>query len=196
MTVFAITIGISSKWVLLAPVHGNMRHVFNPSNFGITITLLVFPWVGIAPPYQFTENISGMGDWILPAIIVVSGSLLNSIFTKRVPLLLGWVLGFVIQAYIRHFWFDASLLAALGPITGVAFILFTFYMITDPATTPKSYKYQLLFGASTAAVYGILVVNHLVFGLFFALTTVCFLRGLWSCYELILVRRRRHHKGL
>ena len=34
-----------------------MRHFMNPSNFGITVTLLAFSWVNIAPPYHFTENV-------------------------------------------------------------------------------------------------------------------------------------------
>jgi hypothetical protein len=36
----------------------------------------------------------------------------------------------------------------------------------------------VLFGASVAAVYGLLMVAHVVFGLFFALTVVCVARGL------------------
>jgi hypothetical protein len=63
-------------------------------------------------------------------------------------------------------------------MTGVAFILFTFYMVTDPATTPFEIRGQVFFGASVAAAYGLLVVSHIVFDLFFALTIVCALRGL------------------
>ena len=31
----------------------------------IAIALLLFPWISIAPPYQFTEHLTGIGDWIL-----------------------------------------------------------------------------------------------------------------------------------
>jgi hypothetical protein len=68
--------------------------------------------------------------------------------------------------------------AAWLPMTGVAFILYTFYMITDPATTPGSTRNQIAFGAGVAFVYGVLLVSHVVFGLFFALSIVCALRGL------------------
>jgi Na+-translocating ferredoxin:NAD+ oxidoreductase RnfD subunit len=50
-------------------------------------------------------------------------------------------------------------------------------MVTDPATTPARRRGQILFGAGVAAAYGFLVVCHVVFGLFFALTIVCTLRG-------------------
>jgi hypothetical protein len=80
---------------------------------------------------------------------------------------------------LRHLIFDASLSAALMPMSGVAFILFTFYMVTDPPTTPSSTKGQVLFGASVAAAYGLLMVSHVVFGLFFGLTIVCSIRGIY-----------------
>jgi hypothetical protein len=63
-------------------------------------------------------------------------------------------------------------------MTGVAFMLFTFYMVTDPATTPERPAAQIAFGASVALVYSLLVMNHTVFGLFVALVIVCVARGL------------------
>jgi enediyne biosynthesis protein E5 len=60
---FASAVAIASKTLLRAPAGRGTCHFFNPSNFGITVTLLVFPWVGIAPPYQFTEGMTGAGDW-------------------------------------------------------------------------------------------------------------------------------------
>ena len=43
----------------------------NPSNFGIAIVLLLFPWVAIAPPYHFTENLSGPPTGSIVAVILV-----------------------------------------------------------------------------------------------------------------------------
>jgi hypothetical protein len=50
-------------------------------------------------------------------------------------------------------------------------------MIPDPATTPLKPWHQAAFGFAVAMVYGIIQVMHLVFGLFFALVTVCAIRG-------------------
>lgn len=85
--------------------------------------------------------------------------------------------GFGLQAVLRSLLLDAPLAAALLPISGVAFILYTFYMVTDPATTPTSPAGQVVFGASVATLYGLLLLTHVVFGLFFALTLVCLGRG-------------------
>ena len=176
--VFASVVAICSKAVLRVPNGKGTRHFFNPSNFGITMTLLVFSWVSVAPPYQFTENMTGAGDWILPAVIVCTGTFLNARFTHRLPLIAAWLSGFVAQAALRSLFFDTPFGAGLVPMTGVAFILYTFYMVTDPATTPSGRRDQVAFGFSVAAVYGMLMVAHVVFGLFFALTIVCAARGL------------------
>src|SRR5581483_3947608 len=102
------------------------------------------------------------------------------------PLIATWLSCFVLQALVRHWFFGARLESALLPMTGVAFILFTFYMVTDPATTPVAPRAQALFGAAVAAAYGLLMAAHVVFGLFFALTAVSVGRGmlLWTAHWL------------
>ena len=162
------------------------RHFLNPSNFGITVTLLLFPTVGIAPPYQFTENTSGIVDWILPSIIICSGSYLNIKATGRIPLILAWVSAFAVQAAIRSAINGTPVIAALLPMTGFAYILFTFYMITDPATSPSGRTSQIVFAAAVAAVYGLLMELHIVFGLFYALTIVTAGRGCWIMLSRLL----------
>lgn len=176
---FAVALAISSKTLIRVPVGGGrVRHCLNPSNTGIALTLVLFPWVGIAPPYQFTENLNGVGDWLLPVVIVLSGTFLNTRYTARVPLILGWLGGFLLQAGVRSLIQGTPLLAAVLPVTGMAFLLFTFYMITDPATTPSGLRGQVVFGGSVAATYGLLTAGHVVFGLFFSLLIVCSIRSL------------------
>jgi hypothetical protein len=174
---FAAAAAIASKALFRVPLAKGSCHFFNPSNFGISLTLLLFPWIGIAPPYHFTENLVGPGDWILPGIIVCTGTLLNARFTRRLPLIGAWLAGFLAQALLRHWLLGARLESALLPMTGVAFILYTFYMVTDPVTTPSSARQQVAFGVAVAFTYGLLMVCHIVFGLFFALSFVCLARG-------------------
>lgn len=189
--VFATAVAVGSKAIFRAPVGNGTRHFLNPSNFGITVTLLLFPWVGIAPPYHFTENLGGLADWILPGLLVASGTLLNVNLTKKGPLILGWLGGFAGQAVLRNLLFDTPLIAALLPMTGVAFLLFTFYMITDPGTTPFKTRNQITFGVAVAVLYGLLVTVHVVFGLFFALTIVSTVRGLCLYAHAFAERRVR-----
>ena len=38
------------------------------------------------------------GDWVLPGVIICSGTFLNTRFTKRLALILAWLTAFVLQA--------------------------------------------------------------------------------------------------
>lgn len=188
---FAVVVAVGQKAVLRAPVAGRMRHFMNPSNFGITITLLAFSWVNVAPPYHFTENVPDVIRIGIPIVILTAGTVLNAALTKRVGLILGWLGGFVIQSLVRHFVWDVALWGALATMTGVAFVLFTNYMITDPGTTPSRFRDQFMFGASVAAVYGALMAAHVVYTLFFAVTIVCAVRGLYWWFRWARERRTR-----
>ncbi|MCI0461424.1 MAG: hypothetical protein L0Z62_31120 [Gemmataceae bacterium] len=177
--IFAVALSIGSKVIFRAPVgQGRTQHIFNPSNLGIAATLLLFPWVGFAPPYHFTRNLIGVWHWLLPGLILVTGIVIHALFTGRLPLCLAWVGGFVAQGLFRSWYFGTPWVAPLVPMTSAAFIVFTLYMIPDPATTPIKPRRQVAFGLATAAVYGVLQVLHLVFGLFFCLLIVSALRGL------------------
>lgn len=176
---FAVVVAIGQKAILLAPIRGRVRHFMNPSNFGITITLLTFSWVNVAPPYMFTEHVPDAISIVIPVVIVTAGTVLNGLLTKKIPLIVGWAGAFVIQALIRHFVWDVSIWGALAPMTGVAFVLFTNYMITDPGTTPTAGWMQFMFGASVGMVYGVLMLFNVVYTTFFAVTIVCLIRGLF-----------------
>ena len=84
------------------------------ARIGITLTLLAFSWVNIAPPYHFTENVPDVFRMMIPLIIATAGTVLNTMLTKKVMLIVGWVGGF--DALWVHV---AVLLAALPPAAGV-----------------------------------------------------------------------------
>jgi hypothetical protein len=176
--IFGVIVGVSGKHVLQAPVAGRMRHFMNPSNLGITTSLVVFgSWISIAPPYEFTEYANTFWRIMIPVTIATAGTVINSVLTGKVMLIMGWMGGFAIQAFVRHWIWDVSLYSALGVMTGVAFILFTNYMVTDPGTTPSNGRAQFIFGGSLAFVYAVLLVYNVVYTLFFALVIVCGVRG-------------------
>lgn len=188
---FGVVVAVGQKHVLKAPINGVWRHYMNPSNFGIAVVLLCFgSWVSIAPPYQFTEYANTVLRILIPLLIVTAGTVINAMLTGRIFLIIGWVGGFTIQAVVRHVVWDAPLYAALGVMSGVAFILFTNYMITDPGTTPSRPLYQFMFGGSVAAVYGALMLLNVVYTLFFATAIVCGARGIGWLVADLLKRRR------
>jgi hypothetical protein len=188
---FASAIAIASKTIFRAPCGSEWRHFFNPSNFGISFTLLFFPYVGLAMPWQFGEGVTGIGDWLIIAILMMLGTMINVRYTRRILVVVGFLGGFVVQAVLRALFFDAPLLAVIMPATGVPAWIFTFYMAPDPATTPSRPWAQLLFGASIAGVYFVLMILHIVFGLFFALTIVSAARGIGLYATAMAARLRR-----
>lgn len=182
--VVAAVIAISSKYCFRVSNGKRSHHYFNPSNFGIVAMILLFPGtVSIAAPYQFTENLGARGDIILPVVVALIGLFLNAVYTARIPLIAAWIGGFVLQALIRS-GLDSSIDfdAALAPLTGMAILLFTLYMVTDPGTTPRTTGGQVFFGGAVAFVYGALMSAHLVFGVFVALMIVCAGRGLFLAW--------------
>lgn len=191
---FGVVVAVGQKHVLRAPVAGRMRHFMNPSNAGIVTVLLLFSThVSISPPYMFTEWAGTFFKLLIPMVILVAGTLINATLTKRIPLIVGWVGGFVIQALLRHWIWGVQLNTALAVMTGVAFVLFTNYMITDPGTTPAKPRPQFVFGASVAVVYGVLMAFNIVYTLFFATVIVCAGRGLgwWAAHLRSRWRERR-----
>lgn len=187
--VFASALSIASKVLIRIPFGNGTQHIFNPSNFGITLTLFLFPSVGLAPPYHFTENLTGAAHWLLPLGILLSGLFVHGYATGRLPLCAAWIVGFVGQGLLRSVVYDIPWNVPLMPMTSAAFILFTLYMIPDPATTPLNTRRQIAFGLSVAVVYGVLISAHVVFGLFVALFTTSLLRGIFLATDKrILVR--------
>ncbi|MGA4846720.1 enediyne biosynthesis protein [Streptomyces sp. G5(2025)] len=195
--VFGVIVGVSGKYILQAPITGRMRHYMNPSNFGIAVTLVVFSsWVAVAPPYQFTAEANSFFRIMIVVIMLTAGTILNTALTKRTALIVGWLGGFAIQAFLRHWIWDVSLFSALGTMTGVPFILFTNYMISDPGTTPTKSRAQFVFGGSVAMVYGVLMVGNVVYTLFFATAVVCGVRGLgWWVVHIYRERQTGHGPG-
>jgi len=175
--IFGVAVAMTSKAIFTITVGGRRRHFLNPSNTGIAAALFLFPTVG-ALPYHFTSELVGYWHWALPALILCTGTLLNSIYTRRMPLILAWLVAFALQAVIRHYLFGTWLAASLAPLTSVAFLLFTFYMITDPQTSPSRVRGQIIFGFSIGAVYGVLMGFHVVYMIFPALFIVCVGRGI------------------
>ncbi|MFE2752553.1 enediyne biosynthesis protein [Actinosynnema sp. NPDC059335] len=194
--IFGVVVAVGAKWVLRAPVKGRLRHYMNPSNFGIAVVLLVFPWASVAPPYHFSEHVGTFWDLLIPLIILSAGTMLNGMLTGRLWLIIAWLVGFALQAVIRGMVLDVSIPAGLGMMTGIAFVLYTNYMVTDPGTSPSKPAAQIAFGGGVAAVYGVLMGMSIAYGLFFATAIVCLIRGGFHWTVHFIEKHRREQEAL
>jgi enediyne biosynthesis protein E5 len=174
----AVALAIGSKYVLRVRQNGRLRHFMNPSNFAIAVVLVTYQWTGVLP-WGFTINLHGVFDWLVPLIIVGLGFRLNLFFTGRLPAVAAWLSTFIAlgigRALVRH----TPVLAELVPLTGIAMVLFTFYMITDPQTSPSRVRSQILFGSGIAFAYSVLLLLHVQYTMFYSVTAIAATRGLW-----------------
>ena len=177
-TIFAVAVAIGSKYIFFVDYGKQQRHFFNPSALGILVTLLAFPHVSTLQPYHFTANLSSWWDLAPTVVIAILGLLMNFLLTKRLPLIAAWLVAFVGQGVVRWMFGEAVLFAVLFPATGAVAILFSFFMVSDPGSTPEKWKSQIVFGASVGVFYGVLTQLHVVHGLFWALAATCALRGI------------------
>jgi len=128
---FALTsaISITSKYVLRV----GDRHIWNPSNFGICVMLLVAPWAYSTLSIQWGNNL-----W--PVFIIWALGLVITRHVGRLHVTLTYVASFFLFAYLRTLLTGHAFAAEVAPITGPMYQLFIFFMITDPKTTVRSSK--------------------------------------------------------
>jgi Na+-translocating ferredoxin:NAD+ oxidoreductase RnfD subunit len=132
---YALTaaIAITSKYV----IRWRGRHLWNPSNFAISAMLL------LAPEYIATLSIQ-WGNSIWPMLVVwVLGAFITW-RVKRFHITATYVVSFVVLAGVRTLITGHPFLAEVAPITGPMYQLYIFFMITDPKTTVKSKRGQIL----------------------------------------------------
>jgi len=132
---------ITSKYLLTS----NGRHVFNPSLFGIVLSLWVADgMISAAPAYQW-------GGSVALALFIVTAALVLFVFRiKRTALIVSFLLMYFAVLALRAWltrWHMPPETWFMGALTSPAFYLFAFFMITDPATSPVSRKGQILMAA-------------------------------------------------
>jgi hypothetical protein len=174
----AVALAIGSKYLLRVRQNGHLRHFMNPSNFAIAVVLITYQWTGLLP-WTFTSDLRGAFKWIVPVIIVGLGFRLNFLSTGRLPSIAAWLGTFVTLAAVRAWLQHSPITAELVVLTGVPMVLFTFYMITDPQTSPSKLRSQILFGSGIAIAYSVLLFLTVQFTMFYSVTVICTLRGAW-----------------
>jgi len=154
-------ISITSKYVL----RYKGRHIWNPSNFGISWMLFTAPYSVAGLSIQWGNNIWPMlVIWMLGTVIVYRAKRFHVTFT--------YVLGFIFFAFIRSYLTGDAFLAEVAPLTGPMYQLFIFFMITDPPTGVRSKKGQVLVAFLIALVEFVLRMNQFIYAPFYALFIV------------------------
>lgn len=165
-------LSITSKYAL----RYKERHLFNPSNFGICAMLFLAPYAVAPLSVQW-------GNYLLPMVVIwVIGSI--TIYRlRRFHICLTYVVSFVALAAVRSAITGDMFVAELAPITGPMYQLFIFFMITDPRTTVRTRRGQILVAFLIALVEMFFRLGESVYAPFYALFVVgppAFLLELWT----------------
>jgi len=149
-TVFlAAFLSIASKFMFRI----NGKHVFNPTNFGIIITILLTGKAWISP-----------GQWGSNALLLFLIGLLGLsvlLRVKRLDTAIAFFLTFMGLSFIRSVLYQGwPVDFFLHQFTSGTLLLFTFFMITDPVSTP-SHKAARIIWAMMVAILAFWMQNKL-----------------------------------
>jgi Na+-translocating ferredoxin:NAD+ oxidoreductase RnfD subunit len=154
-------ISIMSKYVLR--VKG--RHIWNPSNFGISVLLFLAADTVASLSIQW-------GNYLWPMLVIwVLGSVIIARL-HRFHITGIYVASFLAFAFLRSWMTGSPWQSEVAPITGPMYQLFIFFMITDPKTTVRSQRGQCIVVFLVALLEMVLRLRQVVYAPFYALFIV------------------------
>jgi Na+-transporting NADH:ubiquinone oxidoreductase subunit NqrB len=168
----AAALAVTSKFTVR--VFG--KHLFNPGNLGVIAGLLLLPGTW-ASPGQWGDDVA-LGAWV-----VALGALVAS-RARRADI--AWTfLAFHLGALaLRILWLGQPWGVFTHQMASGSLLLFAFFMISDPMTTPDHPRARVLYAALVAALaylwqFGLYRPNALLWALFLASPAVPALDRLW-----------------
>jgi Na+-translocating ferredoxin:NAD+ oxidoreductase RnfD subunit len=134
----AALVTIASKFVLRV----NNKHIFNPTNFGIVIFLLSTNMVWVSP-----------GQWGNVAFFGFLMACLGGLVVHRAlrsDVAIAFAICYAGLLFGRSFYLGEPMAIPIHRLQSGGLLLFTFFMISDPRTTPDTRVGRLLFAALVA----------------------------------------------
>lgn len=155
-------------------VHG--RHIFNPSNLGLLV-ILVLPWAhAYITPGQWGTSWGAL-------LLVVNLGFFLIYRVRRLHLVAASFVGFVAFALIRCALGVCMLNSIYATLISGSLLLFVFFMITDPQTSPGTTTGRVLFGVAVMALDALLRMAAIPGSLFVALFGGCAVYGAFRAVD-------------
>jgi len=154
-------ISIASKYVF----RFRGTHIWNPTNFGIVVMLLIASDSMAVLSIQWGSNM-----WAMLAIWIVGLAVISKV--KLFHVCAVYVLSFIGFAWLRSVYTGELFLAEIAPLTGPMYQLFVLFMITDPKTTVSTKKGRMIVAFLIALVEMFFRLGEAVYAPFYALFIV------------------------
>ncbi len=133
-------IAISSKFLLRI----NGKHIFNPAGLAIVVLLLSSSGVWISPGQW------GASIWFAALVGFFAIMVLHA--ARRTDIAAYFFLSHAALLFVRADWFGDPWAIPLHQLQSGALLIFTFFMISDPRTSPDSPLGRFLFAFAVAAI--------------------------------------------
>ena len=140
LAIAAASIAIGSKFL----VRINGKHVFNPANVAIVSMMLISDGAWIST-----------GQWGSAAIGAFTLACLGFIVitrAKRAETTIAFLVAYAALLFGRALWLGDPLVIPLHHLQNGALLIFAFFMISDPKTTPNTAIGRILFASLVAAI--------------------------------------------
>ena len=140
IVMLAAVLAIASKFVI--QLHG--KHLFNPAAFGIVFVLLATHGAWVSPGQW------GASIWMAALIFLLGGAVLTH--APRLDTALAFLAAHFALLLARATWLGDPLAIPLHQMMTGSLLIFAFFMVTDPRTTPDSRLGRILFAILIAAL--------------------------------------------
>jgi Na+-transporting NADH:ubiquinone oxidoreductase subunit NqrB len=140
----AAALAVGSKFLIR--VRG--KHVFNPANFGIVAAMLLTDDAWVSPGQW------GSAAWL--AFLVAGLGMLVTYRAERSDVTWAFLAAWAGVLFGRAAWLGDPWEIPLHQLQNGAFLIFAFYMISDPKTTPDRRAARLVYAVVVALVAGYL----------------------------------------
>ncbi|MBM4262328.1 MAG: hypothetical protein FJ145_12980 [Deltaproteobacteria bacterium] len=140
LMIAAAIISIASKFVL----RWNNKHIFNPTNFGIVALIALTDGTVWVSPAQWGSKL-----YFAFLMACLGGMVIHRAMRSDVSY--AFMLCYAGILFGRAYWLGDPLAIPMKQLQSGALLLFTFFMISDPKTTPNSRLGRILFAALVAA---------------------------------------------
>jgi enediyne biosynthesis protein E5 len=135
----AAVITVASKFLIRV----RNKHVFNPTNFGIVAMMLATGGQVWVSPGQW-----GNAAYFAFLMACLGGLVVNR--AARSDVTYAFLVFYLAVLFGRALWLGQPMTIPLHQLGSGAFLLFTFFMISDPKTTPDSRTGRILFALLVA----------------------------------------------
>ncbi len=161
--VVAGVVAILSKQVIQA----RGKHIFNPSDLGLVAVLLLFGHAVTVSPGQW-------GTAFILLFFIANAGLFAIFSVRRFHVVLSLYLAYAAAEAVRLA-LSGALSSYEQTVVNASVLLFAFFMVTDPRTSPSTRAGRILYAAWVGLLGVALQAAGLAAGLFYALAISCML---------------------